>query len=160
MGEQVKNIYPKNVYQIQETLLGKLDSSGIKYTCQQKLFKNLRKFDSESICVQEESFKDTQTTTWIGKHIPFSVSISSNLVEGTIFLYNSDPHHFISSFIGTLEGLVSQSKAQMKLLILYIQSTNEFKQGRTLEKLTRRHNRREHVRFDISQDDCENAICA
>ena len=79
-SERVKNVYPRNVYQI----FDKLDSFGIKYTSQQKLFKNLAIFDFESICVQEE--EDTKTTTWIGKHVPISVSISSNLVEETVFL--------------------------------------------------------------------------
>ena len=75
-SEQLKNVYRRNVYQIQETLFDKLDSFGIKYASQQKHFKNLAVFDFESICVQENSFKDTKTTTWIGEHVPISVSIS------------------------------------------------------------------------------------
>ena len=94
-SERVKNIYPRNVYQIRETLFDKQDSLGIKYTSQQKLFENLAIFDFESICVQEEFFKDTKTTTWIGKHVPIQVSISSNLAEEQIFLHNSDPHHLV-----------------------------------------------------------------
>ena len=78
---RVKNVYPRNVYQIRQTLFDKLDCFGIKYTSEQKLFKSLAKFDFESICVQEETFRDTNTTTWIGKHVPLSVFISSNLVE-------------------------------------------------------------------------------
>ena len=155
-SEQVKNIYPRNVYQIRETLFDKLDSFGIKYTSQQKLFKNLAIFDFESICIQEDSLKDTKTTKWIGKHVPISVSISSNLVEEPIFLYNSDPHHLVSSFIGTLEGLALQSKAQMKLLFLDIETTIKIKLGSILEKLTQRHNRREQADLD----DCDNEICA
>ena len=62
-SERVKNVYPGNVYQIRETLFDKMDSFGINYTSQQKLFKNLAIFDFEFICVQEESFKDTKTTT-------------------------------------------------------------------------------------------------
>ena len=61
-SERVKNVYPKNVYQTQETLFDKLDSFGIEYTNEQTLFKNLATFDFESICVQEESFEDTDTT--------------------------------------------------------------------------------------------------
>ena len=87
-NEGVKNIYPRNVYQIRETLFDKLDSFGIKYTSQQKLFKNLGIFDFESIFVQEETFRDTNTTTWILKHVPISVSISSNLVEGPVLICN------------------------------------------------------------------------
>ena len=78
-SERVRNIYPRNVYQIQKTLFDKLDSFGIKYTSQQKLFRNLEIFDFESICVQDESFKDTKTATWIGKHVSISVCFSSNL---------------------------------------------------------------------------------
>ena len=40
-SERVYNIYPRKVYQIQETLFHKLECFGIKYTSQQKLFKNL-----------------------------------------------------------------------------------------------------------------------
>ena len=84
-SERVKNIYPKNVYQTQETLFDQLDSFGIEYTNEQTLFKNLAIFHFDSICVQEESFKDTDTTKRIAKQIPISVSISSNLVKEPIF---------------------------------------------------------------------------
>ena len=34
------------------------------------------------------------------------------------------------------------------------------KLGSILENLTQRHNWREHARFDMRQDDCDNEICA
>ena len=37
---------------------------------------------------------------------------------------------------------------------------NKIKLDSILEKLTQRHNRRENARFDMSQDDCDNEICA
>ena len=40
-SERVKNDYPRNIYQIRETLFDKLDCFGIKYTSEQKLLKNL-----------------------------------------------------------------------------------------------------------------------
>ena len=52
--ERVENVYLRNVYQIRETLFDMLDSFGIKYTSEQKLFKNLAIFDFESICVQRK----------------------------------------------------------------------------------------------------------
>ena len=76
-SERVKNVYPMNVYQTQETLSDKLDSFGIECTKEQTLFKNLAIFEFESIFVQKESFKDTDTTKWVGKHFPISVSIKS-----------------------------------------------------------------------------------
>ena len=159
-SKRVKNVYPKNVYQIRETLFDRLDSFGIKFTSEQKLFKNLAIFDFESICVQEQSFKETITTTWIGKRAPISLSISSNLVEEPIFTCNSDPHHVVASFIGALENLASQSKTKKKNLFLDIETAIKINLGSILEKLTQRHNRRESTRFDISQDDCDSETCA
>ena len=86
--------------------------------------------------------------------------VSSNLVEEPIFLCNSDPHHLVASFIGALENLASQSKAKRKNLFLDIETTIKIKLCNILEKLTQRHNWREHARFDMSQDDCDNEICA
>ena len=155
-SERVENVYQRNVYQTRETLFDKLDSFGINYTSEQKLFKNLGIFDLESIRVQEEAFRDTITTTCIGNYVPISVSISSNLVEERNFLCNSDPHHLVASFIGVPKHLDSQSKAKMKNLFLDIETTIKFKLGSILEKLTQRHNRREQVDLD----DCDNETCA
>ena len=91
--ERVKNVYPRNVCQIRETLFDKLDSFGIKDTSEQKLYKGLVIFDFESYCAPEETFRNTKATTWIGKHVPISVSVSSNIVEEPILLCNSDLHH-------------------------------------------------------------------
>ena len=154
-SERVKNIYPRNVYQVRETLFDKLHSFGIEYTHEQTLFKNLAIFDFESICVQEESFKDTDTTKGIEKHILLSVSISSNLLKEPILFCNSDPHHLVTSFIGALENLALQSKAIMKNLFSDIKTTIKIKLGSTLEKLTHRHNQKEQAHLD----DCDNETC-
>ena len=154
-SERVKNVYPNNVYQTQETLFDKLDSFGIEYTNEQTRFKNLAIFDFESICVQEESFKDTVTTKWIGKHIPISVSISSNIVKEPIFLCNSDPHHLVTSFIGALENLALQIQAILKNLFFDIRTTLKIKLGSIFEKLTQRHNRREQADLE----GCDNETC-
>ena len=61
-SERVKHIYPKNVYQLRETLFEKLDSFNIPYREDQKLFKNLAVFDFESVCNKEETYKETETT--------------------------------------------------------------------------------------------------
>ena len=56
-SERVKHFYPKNVYQLRETLFEKLDFFNIPYREDQKLFKNLAVFDFESICVKEETYE-------------------------------------------------------------------------------------------------------
>ena len=100
-SHRVKHFYLKNVYELRETLFEKLDAFNIPYGSEQKTFKNLAIFDFESICVKEESYKQTETTRWIGKRVPISISI---LISEPIFLYNANPHHLISSFITALEG--------------------------------------------------------
>ena len=54
-SERSKHFYPKNVYQLRETLFEKLDYFNIPHREDQKLFKNLALFDFESICVEEET---------------------------------------------------------------------------------------------------------
>ena len=131
-----------------KTLFDKLDSFGIQYTDDQKLFTNLAVFDFESICIPEEKFKNTETTTWIGKHVPISASISSNLIAKPIFLCNSNPRDLVESFIDAVEGLARQSKAQMKLNFLEIETAIKSKLTRTLETLNQRRCRNQRV-FDF-----------
>ena len=150
--DRVKHIYPKNVYEPRETVFEKLDAFNILYRNEQKLFKNLAIFDYESICVKEDSYKQTETTTLIGKHVPISVCISSNLIPEPIFLCNANPHHLISSFFTALEGLATQSKAQMKLNFIEVESAIKIKLCAVLEQFNQRCNRAERVPNYV--DDC------
>ena len=154
-SEQVKNVYPRNLYQTQETLFDKLDCFGIEYTNEPTLFKNIAIFDFESICVRKESFEDLEITKWIRNHIPILVSISSNIVKETIFLCNSDFHHLVTSFFGALEKLNFQSKTKTKNLFFDIKTTIKIKLGSIFEKFTQRHNRKE----EADLDECDNETC-
>ena len=151
-SDRVKLIYPKNVYELRETVFEKLDAFNILYRNEQKLFKNWAKFEFESVCVKENSYKQAETTTWIGKLVPISVSISSNLIPEPIFLCKANPHHLISSFITALDGLATQSKAQMKLNSIEVETAIKIKLCAILEQLNRRHNQAERVSNFV--DDC------
>ena len=144
-SKRVKHIYPKNVYQLGETLFEKLDSFNIPYRQDQKLFKNLAFFDFESICLKEETYKETETTKCIGKHVSISVSISSNLIPEPIFLCNSDPRHLVSSFVSGLGCLATQSKTQMKLSFIEVETAIKIKLSSILEQLNQRQSQRERV---------------
>ena len=144
-SDRVKHIYPKNVFELRETLFEMLDAFNIPYGKEQKLFKNLAIFDFDSIFVKEESYKQTETTTWIGKHVPISVSISSNLIPEPIFLCNANPQHLISTFSSALEGLATQSKAQMKLNFIEVDTAIKIKLCAILEQVNQRRNRAERV---------------
>ena len=148
----MKHIYPKNVYQFRETILDKLDSFDIQYSDDQTLFGNLAVFDFESICIPEEKFKNTETTTWVGKYVPISVSISSNPIATPIFLCSSKPRDLVESFIDAVEGLATQSKAQMTLKFLEIETAIKSKLTRTLETLKERRCRNQRV-FEF-EDHC------
>ena len=151
-SERVKHIYPKNLYQLRETLFDKLDSFGIQYTDDQKLFTTLAVFDFESICIPEGKLKNNETITCIGKHVPITVSISSNLIAKPIFLCNSNPRHLVESFIDAVESLATQSKAQRKLKFPEIETEIKSKLSRTLESFNERscYNQR---RFEF-EDHC------
>ena len=109
------------MYQLRGTLFDCLDLFGIHYTDNQKLFENLAIFDFESLCMRDDKFCDTDTTTLIGKHVPISELISSNLLEEQILACNSNPRDLVESFVYALDGL-AQSKAQMKLKFFKIET--------------------------------------
>ena len=87
--ERVRLVRPKNVYQFRKTLFEKLEGFILPLSEDNKLFNNLAFFGS--ICVPTEELMGTQTTTCKGKHVPISVSISLDLVDEHILLYNDDP---------------------------------------------------------------------
>ena len=148
----------KNLYQLRETLFDKLDSFGIQYTDDQKIFTNLAVFDFESIRIPEEKFKNTETRISIGKHYPISVSISSNPIAKPIFLCNSNARDLVESFFDAVEGLATQSKAQMKLKFLEKETAIKSKLIRTLESLNERRCRNQRVfEFEVHcfEDDNE-----
>ena len=136
--DRVQHNYPKSAYALRETLFDKLDAFGISYNDDQKLFKNLAIFDFESICVPTEELKDTNTTTWIGKHEPISLSISSNLIEEPVFLCDKDPKNLIVSFVETLEELANKSKTEMQTKFASIQEIINSRVKAIFEKLNER----------------------
>ena len=136
--DSVQHIYPKNVYALRDNLFDKLDAFGISYNDDKKLFKNVAIFDFESICVPTEELKDTNTTNWIGKHEPISVSISSNLIEEPVFLCDKDPKNLIVSFVEALEELANKSKTEMQTKFASIQEIINSRVKAIFEKLNER----------------------
>ena len=61
--ERVKHVFPKNIYDLRETLFDKLDSFSILYSNDKRLFMNMVIFDFESVCVQADKIYDTDTTS-------------------------------------------------------------------------------------------------
>ena len=101
----MRHIYSKTVYELRETWFEKLEGFSLPVFEDNKLLQNLAFFDFESLRVPTEELKETQTTTWIGNYVPILVSISSNLIDEPIFLYNKDPQNLIIDFVTNLELL-------------------------------------------------------
>ena len=62
-----------------------------------------------------------------------------------IFLCISNPRDLVHSFIDAVEGLATQSKTQMKLKFLEVETTIRSKLTRTLESLNERRCRKQRV---------------
>ena len=77
------------MHQFRETVFGQLEAFDSPYTDEQKLFKNRATFDFESTCVEDDEFKNTETTTWVRKHIANSVSSSSIFFRKSSFRLQS-----------------------------------------------------------------------
>ena len=89
--ENIKHVYPTGVYQLKETVFERLEDIRILVDNEVRLFTNFVVFDFESITVADNTLKNSDSTTWIGRHVPISVSISYSFGSGVIFLCNSDP---------------------------------------------------------------------
>ena len=63
------------------------------------------------------------------------------MIPEPIFLCNANFHHLTLSFITALEGLATQSKTQMKLNIIEVETAIKIKLCAVLEQLNQRRNR-------------------
>ena len=68
--------------------------------------------------------ESNRNTTWMGKRVPISVSVYSNLQEDTpSFLGEKDPELLINAFVSMLEFLAQKSTLQMRNNFLEIKIT-------------------------------------
>ena len=149
----MKHVYPKSVYELRETLLEKLERFNLPASEDNKLFKNLAIFDFKSICVPTEELKETQTTTWIGKQVPISVSVSSNLIDEPICLHNKDPQNLIVDFVSKLELLVEKSQLEMRTRFQGIDVAVNERTKKILDQLNERGKKYSNNKFEYV-DEC------
>ena len=88
----------------------------------------------------------------MGKHVPISIYISSNLVPEPSSICNANPRHLILFVVTALEGIATQSKTQMKLTFIEVETAIKIKLCAVLEQLKQRCNRAERVSNFV--DDC------
>ena len=127
------------MYQVLETLFDTQNLFANPYTDNQMLSRNMGLFNFEPICVQEDNLQDTGTTPEIDKHVPRSASVSSNLIEERIFFFSSIPVDLVESFVDALDGKATQSKDQMNMKILEVETSVKRKLDRNFPLLNQRH---------------------
>ena len=108
--------FPRNVYQVRESLCNKPESSSIPYNDDQNSFRTLVNFDSKSVFEQENISCVTDSTTWIGYQAPISFLFWSNFMEEPLFPSHPNQWDLLESFFGAPDGLTTQSKGQSKLI--------------------------------------------
>ena len=113
-SEKTKHYYPSGAYQLSETIFERLEDVNIYVPQELRLFCNLIVFEFESITVPDNTLRNKELTSWIGKHVPISVSISSNLLSETIFICNEDPLELIRDFVSSLTNIAEKSSLLMK----------------------------------------------
>ena len=112
--ERVKNIYTRGAYSLRETPFEKLGNFSIAYPEDYTRFRNFVVFDFEAICVQSVEANNTVTTSSIGTHVPVSATISSNLLDGPVFLCENNPNRPIISFVAQLETLAAKKQSGLE----------------------------------------------
>ena len=112
-------------------------------------------FDSESICVEVENFRDTEATTWIGKHIPNSASIVSNLIQEPVLFCDPNPCYLVSTSSDALNTLARQRKAHMNKKGFQIGAIIKTWLAATPEVLN--HRRSHWVGIEAEDDTSENS---
>ena len=150
-SERVKSIHPKNVYQLSETLFEKLGSFNnpkerIKSCLKTWQFLIWNLFALRMRCIKKLKLQNRL------KKVPITVSFSSNPIPEPSFLCNSDSWHLVSSFISSLEGLATQSKPQINIWFIAVETAIKVKRSSTLEQLNQRHSQRERV-IDFDNDE-------
>ena len=71
-----------------------------------------------SITVPENTLRNKELTSWIGTHVPNSVSISSILLSDPIFICNEDPLQLIRDFLSSLTNIAENFTLLMRTKLI------------------------------------------
>ena len=113
-SKNTQHNYPTGAYQLAETIFDRLDDVKINVPQELRLFSHLIVFDFEAITVADNTLRNTVLISWIGKHVPISVSIASNLLKDPIFICNEDPYQLIRDFVSSLTNIAEKSTLIMR----------------------------------------------
>ena len=112
-SDRDKHIYRGGPYVLSRTIFEQLEEEGIVVPEQSRYYPFMAVFDFEAICRASDDINDTECISFIGKHVPISVSIANNLEKETRFIVNKHPHILIKEFVESLEQIAVKSKIHM-----------------------------------------------
>ena len=101
--------YPTGAYQLSETIFEQLEDVKINVPLELSSFSHLIILSFESITLPDNTIRNTELTPRIRKHVPISVSISSNLLTQPIFICNEDPLQLSRDFVSCLANIAEKS---------------------------------------------------
>ena len=81
-----KHHYPSGAYQLSETIFEHLEDVNINVPQELRLFSNRIVFDSESITVPDNTLRNTELTSWIGKRSHYCVNIFESALRENFYL--------------------------------------------------------------------------
>ena len=113
-SERIIHRHPTGPYQKNEIVSEKMRN--LDNEVENYLFKNLVVFDFESITVHDPSLYHTDFTTFIGKHVPISVSIHSNFISQPNFVCDINPRPLVTKFLLELLALSKRSSMELRQL--------------------------------------------
>ena len=114
-SDWITHSYPTGFYQLNEIVFEKmrnLDTEVGNY-----LFKNMFVSDFESITVHHHCLNHTDSKNFVGKHVPKSVSIPSNIISEPIFICDINPGWLVSKFLPEVPALSERSSMELRQLL-------------------------------------------
>ena len=112
----VSSKFPGGVYRPAPSLFEQLDEQGILVPDHLKYFPYWATYDIEAMLVPQQDLKNTDKLEWTRKHIPASVSISSNIPEFTdlvCLISNGDPHDLVQRMMAHHENISAAAEANL-----------------------------------------------
>ena len=104
-----KHKCPIGAYQLSETVLDCLKDFKIVFQQELRLFSPTIAFNFHSISVLDNTLRNTELASWIGTHVPISMSIASNLLEDPIFICNEDSYQQVRDYVSGVTNLAEKS---------------------------------------------------
>ena len=117
-GTGQRNVYPGGVYRLAETPLERLKDDGIRVP-DKYVYPYRATFDLEALQVPvvDGEKRQSETTQYVGRHVPMSVSVCSNVpgyVEPRCFVSDGEPQRLVDQMMDYLREIARRAFSLLK----------------------------------------------